>query len=232
VAEAVKNRPPGLPPALKIDPSSVEKLIFEAVNRNLAHRQAWELVIRLGKAGELSTECLNRLFDFLVGRTAKDYPDYSCTLILQILPTYDAARREQVLQRCVDLYARRPDLQGHMIIALGDEYAAAGRMDLALTTYKRVTSSKLRELTEIVLIAANRAGDLMLADKHRDQAVAFYRQLFEQTPKPEFSGGYQQTAYYQLGKRLADLLNEDGQADAARKVLEKINLKGHLPAEG
>ena len=213
VAEAAKTRPPDLPAAIKIDPAWVEKLIFEAVNRNLAHRQAWELVVRLGKAGEISTETLDRLFDFLVGRTAKDYPDYSCTLILQ---------------KCVDLYARRPDLQAQMLIALGDEYVSQGKKDLALAAYKRVTSSKLREQTEVVLIAAKHTEDLLLADKRRDQAIALYRQLFTDTPRPDFSGGYQQTAYYQLGKRLADLLTEDSQADAARKVLEKISAK-NLP---
>jgi hypothetical protein len=70
----------------------------------------------------------------------------------------------------------------------------------------------------------------MLGEKHRDQAIALYRQLFNETPRPSFSGGYQQTAYYQLGKRLAELLNEDSQGDAARKVLEKISAK-NLPRE-
>ena len=63
-----------------------------------------------------------------------------------------------------------------------------------------------------------------MAAKHRDQAIQMYSQLFSQAHKPAdmAAADYTQSAYYQLGRRLCDLLGEDGQADAASKVRKKI----------
>jgi hypothetical protein len=199
-----------------------ENLLLEAVTKNLAHRRAWELAIRLRQEGKLSTEYMDRLFDFLVDRTAKDFPDYSCAMMLQVVPTYEPARREKIYQRAIGLYDRRPDLQGRLQIALGDDYAARGEKELALKTYQGLLASPLRELTELLLLAAQRAGDQMVADNHRDQAIDLYSRFFSESAVPGRNGAYRQTAYYQLGKRLAELLQDDNQPRAASEVLQKI----------
>lgn len=222
VAEAIKSQSDELKAAGKIGPAVVEQLLVEAVNRNLAHKRAWELAIRLRQSGQLSTDCLDRLFALLVDRTAKDYPDYSCSLALRIVPTYEAARREKIYQRGAEVYSHRPDLQAQLLIALGDDYAAQGKKDQALKTYRQVVA-EARELTEILLIAARRAENVMVAGGHRDQAFQMYKQLFGDVRKGNpRAADYTQSAYYQLGRRLSELLGEDGQADAARQIRRKI----------
>jgi hypothetical protein len=225
-AGAVKAPPSELGPRARVEPAMVEKLLFEAVNRNLAHRRAWELVIRLRRGGELSTACMDRLFDFLLNRTANDFPDYGCTLIVQIVPTYEPARREKIYRGAIEMYAHRPDLQAQVLIALGDDYAAQGRKDQALGAYQEVLTSQMREMTEALVTASRRAGDLLVADRRRDQAIALYQRLFSEAKEPDRDGAYYQTAYYQLGKRLAELLQDDSQADAAKQVLQKIGDAG------
>jgi hypothetical protein len=107
-------------------------------------------------------------------------------------------------------------------VALGDDDAAQGKKDQALKAYREVYSSQLRELTELLVLASRRAGDLLAADNRRGEAIDLYRKLFSETAKPERNGAYHQTAYYQLGRRLAELLQDDSQADAAKQVLQKI----------
>jgi hypothetical protein len=225
VAEAIKADSNELKSAPKIGPALVEQLLIEAVSRNLAHRQVWELTIRLRKAGELSTECLDRLFDFLIGHTAKDYPDYGCEMVLQIVPTYEASRREKIYLAAADVYSHRPDLHARLMTALGDDYALQGKKDQALATYKQVMGAH-HELTEVLLTAAARAEDLLLGGGHRDAAIQMYSQLFAQSHQPDAEGAqaadYPQSAYYQIGRRLSELLSDDGQADAAGKVRQKI----------
>lgn len=206
----------------KIDASLVEDLLLEAVNDNLAHRQVWDLVLELRGARKLSDGCLNRLFDFLLARTAKDYPDYSCMMVLKIAPTYgDAARREAIYQQSVDVYRPRPDLQGQLLVALGDDLARQGKKDAAYKTYQQVIG-RSRNLTEVFLLAVGHAQDLLLAAQKRDAAIQLYQQLFAETKKPRVDGGYAQSAYYQLGKRLVELLNDAGQKEEARKVQDKV----------
>jgi tetratricopeptide (TPR) repeat protein len=222
-AQAVRTPPAELPPGARIEPAMVEALLFEAANRNLAHRRTWELIIQLRKAGELSTECLDRLFDFLVNRTSKEFPDYACSIMLQIVPTYEPDRREKIYRRGIELYSLRPDLQGRLKIALGDDYKDQGKMDQALKSYQSVyTSPPMRELTELLVLAVRHAGDLLVADNRRGEAIELYRKLFSESNKPERNGAYHQTAYYLLGRRLAELLQDDSQADAAKQVLQKI----------
>jgi len=222
VADAIQAKPEELKAAGVNGPAVVEQLLTQAVNRNLAHKPVWELMIRLRKAGELSTDCLDQLFNFLVEHTAKDYPDYGCELVLQIVPTYEPARREKIYQGAAEAYAHRPDLRGRVMIALGDDYALQGKKDQALATYKQVMGAH-HDLTEVLLTAARRAGDLMVANRRRDQAIQMYTQLFSDSRRPDAQAAdYSQSAYYQLGRRLEDLLREDGQADAARRVLRKV----------
>jgi len=73
----------------------VEDLLAEAANHNLANRQVWDMVVESRKAGTLSTKCLDGLFEFLVTRTAKDYPDYACQIVMRILPTYEDPNRRK-----------------------------------------------------------------------------------------------------------------------------------------
>ncbi|MFB3893424.1 MAG: tetratricopeptide repeat protein [Phycisphaerae bacterium] len=219
--------PPAVPAQItavrKIDASLVEDLILEAANHNIAHRQVWELVLELRKSGGISTECLDRLLDFLVSRTAKDYPDYSCMMILQLAPTYEEpARREKIYLGCIDIYPQRPDLQGQFMIALGDDYAKAGKKDQAFQAYQKVITGKTREITEVYLLAVTHTEELLVAANKRDDAIRMYSQLFDQARKPRVDGGYPQSAYYRLGKRLAELLTEANQPEAAKKIYEKI----------
>jgi hypothetical protein len=143
--------------------------------------------------------------------------------MIQIVPTYEPARREPIYRKAIELYARRPDLQGQLYVALGDDFLAQGRKDLALKAYQDVYTSKLRELTEVFLIASRRAGDMMVDAQHRDDAIALYRKLFgDAHPPANRNGAYHQTAYYQLGKRLAELLQEDSKGEEARQILQRI----------
>jgi hypothetical protein len=210
-------------PARGIDSALVEDLLVEAVTNNLANSRVWEMVVESRKAGTLSTRCLDRLLEFLVTRTAKDYPDYSCQIVMQILPTYeDPNRRKTVFLKALEVYQERVDLQGHLKIAWGDDLASHGYKEQALGVYQQVIASKTRDVTEVLVNAAKRVEELLVAENHRDAAIKMYTQLFSELKKPALDGGFTQSSFYLVGRRLAELLTEAGQGDAARKVQQKI----------
>jgi tetratricopeptide (TPR) repeat protein len=209
--------------ARALDMALVEDLLVEAADHNLANRRVWEMVIDSRKAGSLSTRCLDRLMEFLVTRTAKDYPDYSCQMVMQILPTYeDANRRNGIFLKALDVYRDRLDLQGHLTIAWGEDLAARGEKERAMKVFEQVMTSKTHDVTEVLVKAARRAEELLLADNHRDAAIKMYSQLFADLKKPALDGGFSQSSFYVLGRRLAELLTDAGQRDAALKVQQKI----------
>ncbi|MFB3894282.1 MAG: hypothetical protein ACE15C_19935 [Phycisphaerae bacterium] len=214
-------------PIRKIDMALVEDLLTAAAKANLANKGVWELAIELRKAGALSTEATDRLFDLLITRTAREYPEYSCRLAMRIVPTYDAARREGIYLKCIAVYQRRPDLQGYLMVALADELGSQGKRDAALKAYQQVITGKTRSLTEVFLTAVTHADAFFLSEGRRDQAIQMYRQLFSEARKPAPTNYcFRQSMYYQLGERLAELLDDDGQKDAAKQVRSDIGLKG------
>jgi hypothetical protein len=146
-------------------------------------------------------------------------------MVIQIVPTYeDAARHEAVFRRAVEVSRDRPDLQGQLLIALAGDLARQGKGDQALKVFQQLLTGKTSEVTEVFVLAARHAEELLVAQNQRDAAINMYARLFAQTVKPHIDGGYAQSAYYLLGTRLAELLTDAGQADAARKIRDKVGV--------
>ena len=205
----------------KIDLAMVEDLIAAAVDRNLAHKPAWELVVSMRKSGRLPVEHLGRFFDVLVTRTAKKFPDYSCSLVMRIVPTIpDAAKREKIFKRALGIYGRRPDLYGQILIAVGDDYFKQDRKAKALRAYEGA-AMRCVDLAGVVLVASARAESLLRDARQQKMAINMYKKLFSKAKKRK-SAFSTQTAHYQLGKRLAGLLKDAGRNAEAKRVEDRL----------
>ena len=207
----------------KIDLSLLEDLLDTAIRRNLGHRPAWRLLVDLRKAGRVPVEDLNRFFTVLIERTGARYPDFSCLTVMRIVPTIpDAAHRRKVCERAITVYAQRPDLTGRLLIALGDDLREDGKSAEALAAYRRAAVQGVKA-AEVVVQAARRAEELLLAGNRRDEAIGLYRDLFAKTEKQDVSGYFRaQTSHFQLGNRLADLLATAGRPREAEKVRAQL----------
>ena len=167
-------------------------------------------------------EHLDRFFEVLVARTAGEYPDFSCNMILRIVPTLpDAEQRLAVYQKILSAYPKRPDLQGRILLAVGDEFRQQKKNDKALAAYQQAASQCV-DLAVVVMKAAERAETLFQENRRPDLAIDFYAKLFAATRKPRDSAFRSSTAWYKLGRRLADLLAGAGRAKDAQNVTRAI----------
>ena len=208
-----------------IDSSLVESLINQSIDSNLAHRPAWDLVISLQKADQISSQTTGKFLDTLITRTGKEYPDYSANMVAQIVPTLpEPAAREKVYKKAVAFYSARPDLQGQLSVALADDLYEQGKKDEALKIYGQVAAGNMKYV-QIVMDATAHAAQRLVKDNKTGMAVQMYKQLFAMTKKPHEGWDYEFSAFYQIGTRLVALLKQDGQQDAAAKVMEKIGVK-------
>lgn len=209
----------------QMDADLVEELIVLAVQRNVAHRPAWDLLLKLQQADVFPDDHMDRFFDLLIARTAGPYPDYCCAKILQILPTIDKpATAAKVCERAVGLFPRRADLQGTLLLAAGEYMEKAKRLNDALSCYQQA-ADVCPDASSIVLDATAGCEKLMLAAGRIDLAIAMYRKLFARTPsqqgvKIQFRT---QTVYYQVGTRLARLYARNGQGKEAQQLYSLIN---------
>ena len=216
---------PSTKATIKIDMTIVEDFLAAALACNLAHRRAWEFIIELRNSRDmLKVSHLGKFFDVLTSKTAKFYPDYSCEMVLRIVPSLPEPKgRMKVYQKALGVYASRPDLQGRIMIACGDDYARQSKPAKALKFYETAAMRNV-ELADIVTSAAGKAEKLLVDAGHAKPAIAMYTKLFKAAKRPRRSSSVfaGQTSYYILGSRLAGLLETAGQAKDAQKIRAMI----------
>ncbi len=193
-------------PVRPVDMDLVEDLLDAAIEKNLAHRPAWELLARLREARRIPVDHLDRFFDVLVTRTAGTYPDFSYVMIMRIVATIDDAdRREKVYERAFKVYARRPDLAGRILLAAGDDSLQQGDKAQALRAYQAAAERTIA-LADVMLQASRRAEELYLDAGRPDLAIRMYQALLQRTRRRRVADVFQsQTSHSILQQRLAEL---------------------------
>ena len=204
-----------------IDISLVEELLAGVFKKNLVHTGAWELVLDMCKSERLSTKQMVRFMDVLAKRTAKTHPDYSYDLIMRMAPTVkDPAERRKLYSRIMAVYSRRGDLQGRVLVAIGDDYRDQGKKSSAMKAYD-TAAGLCSNLAAVVILAARRAEDLYVDAGKTDSAIKMYARLLNRAVKVK-TAFPSQTARYQLGMRLAELLERSGNSASARRIRAQI----------
>jgi transglutaminase-like putative cysteine protease len=207
----------------KIDTAMIGGLLDLAIQRNIAYGQAWQTIVSLRKEKRLSVAKLDSFFNVLIGKTAEAYPEQSCQMILELVPTLEEpAKRDAAYKKSLAVYGRRPDLKGKILLAIGDEAREKGDAKQAIRIYQ-AAAMECVAVPDIVLPAAAKAEELLVADKKKDEAMRMYQALFAKTSKEDCALEIRkETSNYKLGTRLAELLREAGNKDAAEKIMSSL----------
>lgn len=200
----------------------IEEFLAAALRRNLALSDGWKFLVELRKAGAVSLSNLNGFLDILIERTSQAFPEYSCKIILDVATTIPSGPvRIATYRNCLRSYGKRPDLAGEILIAMGDEYAAQRRDDLALRMYRRAADKALK-VPEVVLAATDHAARLMVDMGKASRAEAMYRSLISRIKPRGDPMFFHETVYYQLNVRLAGLLRQTGKHSAAAHIMSRL----------
>jgi hypothetical protein len=210
-------------PKSKVNSAMIEGLLDLAIQRNIAYGPAWRTIVSLRKEKRLSVTRLDSFFNVLIGKTAEAYPEQSCQMILELVPTLEEpAKREAAYKKSLAVYGRRPDLKGKILLALGDEAREKGDTKQAIRIYQ-TAAMECVVVPDIVLPAAAKAEELLVADKRKPEAMRMYQSLYAKTTKEDCALEIRkETSNYKLGARLAELLREAGNKDAAEKIMSSL----------
>jgi len=219
-----KKKPPQtnwIKPIRHIDIDLATDLISQAIERNFVYRPTWELIIKLCKDHLLPGSTVDKFLGALVSRTAKDYPDYGCEMLLRIAPTIDDVKhRREIYRKAFNIYKRRPDLQGRILIAIGEDFEQAGDKPAALRCYEQA-AMRCINIADIVVDAASHVEQMFREARRTDLAIQFYGRLFSRTRKIR-TAFPENTAHYQIGQRLAQLLKDAGDYRSAARVESQL----------
>lgn len=195
-----------------------------AIKRNLAYTPAWQLIIDLRKADRLPVESLDPFFNVLISKTATAFPELSCHMVLQLVPTLtDETKREKAYRCALAVYGRRPDLKGKILLAMGDESRTLGDNKKAVKIYQAAAVQCI-QVPDIAFPAAARAEEILVAENQRSAALRMYAMLFGKTPKETDAAAEirKSTPHYRFGTRLAELLRQAGKAAAADRIISDL----------
>jgi len=212
--------PEPAPRTRKSDSAVVRELIELSLRCNLVYRPAWELIIALREAGRLPAADLDHFFGVLIRETGREFPEYSCDMVLRVIPTLDDPKhRIRMYTSAAGSYGQRPDLRGRILMALGDEFAGVGDHVSAVKAYQQAAEASI-QVPQVVTAATRKGEDLLLQNGRLDAAVAMYQRLFQRAPRTgRLAGAFQsQTTKQILGERLVALLRQAGKERDARRV--------------
>jgi hypothetical protein len=208
----------------QIEPEWIESALNRAMAKNFTHQGLWKLVREMRKNDEMSLAMLNRYMDVLMGKTAKKYPDYSATLLLDLIPTIpEPTLRIAAYKKAAKAYPTRRSLQGKLVLKMAAEYLAIDEEKKALAMYQ-LAVTRFREISSVVVPAADGVAKYYDARGRQKQATGMYRKLFNtasKDPRAHISVR-QASAHSQLGHRLAKRLQAEGKTKEADQVLAKI----------
>jgi hypothetical protein len=217
-ARGLGTEPP--PRTRKLDAAVVRELIELSLRSNLVYRPAWETIIELRQAGRLPAADLDHFFGVLIEQTGRDFPEYSCDMVLRVIPTLENPKhRVRMFTSAAGSYGRRPDLRGRVLTALGDEFVGLGNHVAAVQAYQQAAEAAI-QVPQVVTAATSKAEDLLVQNGRLDMAIGMYQRLFQRAPRTgRLSEAFTaQTTRQVLGLRLAALLRQAGKENDARRI--------------
>ncbi len=221
-AESAKYKPvlSWVKPKEKLSDAMLEKLLFLAIQKNITYEPAWQTLVGIRKEGRISTKGLDRFFNVLIGKTAVAFPEQSCKMILELVPTVEeAAKRDATYKKSMAIYGRRPDLKGRILLAMGDDVRQRGQTARAILVYQTAAEQCI-VVPDVVLPAAAKAEELLVANDKKAHVLRLYQKLFAKTTRSPGAAleVRKQTSNYKLGKKLVDLLKANGKFQAAEQI--------------
>jgi tetratricopeptide (TPR) repeat protein len=131
--------------------------------------------------------------------------------------------REQVCQRALLLYPKRPDLQGQILLAMGNDYLQQGKKEKAATSFNEA-ADKCIEVPDIVMAAADKLEKMFIDANHKERVIGLYADLYKKAPKVKVDLSIRMYAsFYRLGKKLALALIDAGKEGEADALTKKLN---------
>jgi len=201
----------------------VEEFLAAALKRNLALSAGWRFLVELRKAGAIPLGDLDAFLNILIERTSRAFPEYSCKIVLDVATTVPSGPgRLRTYSNCLRCFGKRPDLAGEILIAMGNEYAAQRRDDEALKAYLQAADKAIK-VPEVVLAATDRAATLLVEGGKASRAESMYKSLLSRIPPSGDKMFFDQTVYYQMSVRLAELYRTMGKHSSAARIMSRLS---------
>ena len=196
-------------------------LYTHAINLSPGNRPAWISLAALGADGKLSDNESNGVADVVQRFAFARYPEFAFSVSRRLVDGRPPEVQLSALDRMAKTFAARPDLVATARIAQGDLLRAENRPDDALRAYGEVLTVHLKA-GPVVLTAMQRVDEILRAEGDLKRLAGIYEKVWMNMPAPDANAFANETPYYTIGQRYAELLDTLGRGPAAKTVRAKL----------
>ncbi|MEX2217955.1 MAG: transglutaminase domain-containing protein [Phycisphaerales bacterium] len=155
-------------------------------------------------------------------RACSQSPDFCQRMLgLMIEGLEDPRERARAWAWAAARAQQRADLRTVAILARGAALEEAGDKGAAYGCYEEVWQKLINDASEAVE-SLERAEKLLRASGKEHAAVAAYADAFRRVMRPSTTVAFDQSNYYRVGERYAELLEKAGRAGEARSIRNRI----------
>lgn len=207
------------------DAATRNALLRMAANVSPHEARVWTEAAKLAETGALGASEKNDWCRAVMSMCARAAPDFAMEIVSPLIAgSGDAREQDRLWDWCAQQFVSRPDLVARARFNQAEAWAAAKNPGKAWTILRDVAMRYPNDGT--VVVDALRAAEGLLRDegKPATAAIDLYEDAFRRISKPgQLSPGFaQQSNFYRVGKRLADLYEASGQQAKAKMILSRI----------
>lgn len=208
----------------EIDRKLALELLKRAISLSPSQPKAWNQLLKATRSEMLTAKELKEWVSILTKKVARDCPELTCDVALRLCKVMEAGRnRTQLYRSTLASLKRRKDLQGRVLLKMGDDLLASGNKKAAIKAFQDAATN-CTELTSISVPAARSVEDILAVKKENvGKIYSFYRTLWKKSKKRK-SVYYHDSAYYVFGRKVAQLEADLGKEERAEKTKKKIEV--------
>lgn len=212
--------------ARSADAATRNALLRSAANACPYDARIWTEAAKLAERGALSAAQKNEWCRAVMNLCGRAAPDFAMEVVSPLIAgSGDAQAQDRLWDWCAQQFVARPDLVARARFNQAEAWAAAKNPGKAWTILKDVAVRYPDDGT--VVVDALRAAEGLLRDegKPATAAIGLYEDAFRRITKPgQLSPGFaQQSNFYRVGSRLADLYDAAGQQNKAKMIRARID---------
>jgi tetratricopeptide (TPR) repeat protein len=187
-----------------------------------ANRVAWDALAALSSNRKLDDDQQKKLIELVRTKLLHAWPDYALEVRLKMLKGRGSAERAAGVKQAAQMLRDRPDLVARLHFADADRLRADKRKAEALEEY--LAALRASPQSGQVALAAMEQIDRMLHDAGDVRKLAdLYRGVFEALPKPATNRRARTTAFYRIGEKYAEVLDELKETTPAAAVRSRLS---------
>lgn len=200
-------------------------LLRSGLAKSWAFAPAWRVAMGAASAGVLDADERGMWMKAAMKQCSRSAPDFAFAVAAAMIAPSPAAEQSAQWEALAQQFNRRPDLVASSRFRQAEAWEKEDQPAKAWAGYKDVIARFPNDGT-VIVEALSKAEQLLETHNKQEGVLELYKDAFRRITKPKrlSTESMQQSNYFRVGSRYAQLLNEAGRKNEVEQVLRQIGM--------